>query len=147
MQDIHCGTAAVVAVVLVLLVKFAALVSLVDHGAWAALIAIPMLSHAALAGLFLATPYVRPHGIMHDKIGQAPRGAVLAVTGLAVVLATAMLGHAAPATLLTGALVAWLLRRAMLKRLGGTTGDTAGALVELVEAAMLVALAVVAHTS
>ena len=33
-----------------------------------------------------------------------------------------------------------LLRALMVKRLGGTTGDTAGALVEITEAAVLIAL-------
>ena len=33
------------------------------------------------------------------------------------------------------------LRQVMVKRLGGTTGDTAGALLELLEAAVLVGLA------
>ena len=35
----------------------------------------------------------------------------------------------------------WLLRRAFVARLGGTTGDTAGALLELGECAVLLALA------
>jgi adenosylcobinamide-GDP ribazoletransferase len=35
------------------------------------------------------------------------------------------------------------LRQVMLRRLGGTTGDTAGALLELLEVAMLVGLALV----
>ena len=34
-----------------------------------------------------------------------------------------------------------LARRAMCRRLGGTTGDTAGALLELVECAVLLGLA------
>jgi adenosylcobinamide-GDP ribazoletransferase len=146
MQDPHCGSAGLVTAVLVLLVKFAALVSLVEHGAWTALIAIPVLSRAAMVGLFLVTPYVRPRGIMHDKIGRAPRGAVLTVTLASVAVATFVLGHAAAATMLAGGAAAWLLRLAMLKRLGGTTGDTAGALVELVEVVMLVAVAVLAQT-
>ena len=36
-----------------------------------------------------------------------------------------------------------LLRRQLLRRLGGTTGDTAGALLELSECAVLVLLALV----
>ncbi|MDT4890128.1 Adenosylcobinamide-GDP ribazoletransferase [compost metagenome] len=39
------------------------------------------------------------------------------------------------------ALFAWLRGR-FVQRLGGTTGDTAGAMVELVEMAVLVAVAV-----
>jgi adenosylcobinamide-GDP ribazoletransferase len=37
-------------------------------------------------------------------------------------------------------LILLVLRRAMLRRLGGFTGDTAGALVELTEVAVLLAL-------
>ncbi len=36
-----------------------------------------------------------------------------------------------------------VLRALMLRRLGGTTGDTAGAMVELVEASVLVTAALV----
>ena len=37
---------------------------------------------------------------------------------------------------------AWL-RQVMMRRLGGTTGDTAGAMLELLEVLMLVGLALV----
>ncbi|EHK72110.1 hypothetical protein PPL19_04205 [Pseudomonas psychrotolerans L19] len=43
--------------------------------------------------------------------------------------------------LLVTAGIALLVRRALRRRLGGTTGDTAGALLEIVEAGVLVALA------
>ena len=43
--------------------------------------------------------------------------------------------------LLVAGTVFFYLRVLMLKRLGGTTGDTAGALLELAECAVLVALA------
>jgi len=36
-------------------------------------------------------------------------------------------------------LVFWLGRRVVLKRLGGFTGDTAGAMVEITETALLLA--------
>ena len=39
------------------------------------------------------------------------------------------------------ALVFVWLRQVMLRRLGGTTGDTAGALLEILEVAVLVGLA------
>ena len=45
------------------------------------------------------------------------------------------------ALLATGLLLFVWLRRGLLQRLGGTTGDTAGALVELGECAALLALA------
>lgn len=40
---------------------------------------------------------------------------------------------------LTVMIIFWFLRHLMLHRIGGTTGDTAGALVEIVETAALLA--------
>jgi len=61
----------------------------------------------------------------------------LAVHALAMLL----LGWSAMLALGAAALAFWLLRRAFVARLGGTTGDTAGALLELGECAVLLALA------
>ena len=43
--------------------------------------------------------------------------------------------------LLITALLWWLLRRALIKRVGGFTGDTAGAMLELLECIALIAMA------
>ena len=50
-------------------------------------------------------------------------------------------GKAALLALLVAAVLFWGLRRLMLARLGGTTGDTAGALLEITECGVLVGLA------
>lgn len=79
-------------------------------------------------------------------LGQAladhlPRRAgrqVLAVVALGCVL---LAGYLGVFTLLLSAVVFFWLRQLMLRRLGGTTGDTAGALLELLEVAVLVGLA------
>lgn len=142
MQDPRCGTAAVVAVVIVLVLKFAALVTVVTHGDWAVLVAAPLLARAALVVLFVTTPYVRAGGIMHEKIRQASRGSVLLVAALATLPVVVLAGQATWVAAIAAAPVAWLLRRAMLSRLGGTTGDTGGALVEMVETAVLLVVAV-----
>ena len=62
---------------------------------------------------------------------------VLAGHGLAMLL----LGWSGVWAVAAAALVFWLLRRAFVARLGGTTGDTAGALLELAECAVLLSLA------
>jgi adenosylcobinamide-GDP ribazoletransferase len=141
MKDPNCGAIAVVVLLLVLLAKFVALVELLAEGRWEILVVAPLLARGALAGLFVTTPYVRPQGIMSDKLGHAPRRTVFAMVALTLVLAVLLLAAGAPAVLLAVVLVIWLLRRAMLRRLGGTTGDTAGALVELVEVAVLLVAA------
>jgi len=69
-----------------------------------------------------------------------PRAA--AVLALLLVAAGGSLAGKAGALALAVAVAAWLaLRRIMMRRLGGMTGDTLGAAVELTEVAVLVALA------
>jgi adenosylcobinamide-GDP ribazoletransferase len=139
MKDPYCGPAAVVTLVVVLLLKFAALHSL-DADDWIALMLIPMVARAAVPLLFLTTPYVRANGLGSALAAHLPRNAsivVIAATGIVVLLVTGTRGL----WLLAGAIGTFLLLRAlMIRRLGGTTGDTAGALVELTEMVALLAV-------
>lgn len=141
MKDPYTGPAGAVAVVLALLLKFAALSALLWESAWEALVVAPLLGRAALVTLLLTTPYVRPDGIGADHAAHLPRvlaGGVLAVTGIAVV---AWLEWDGLWLLAVAAAVIYGLRYLMLRRLGGTTGDTLGASCEIVEATALVTLA------
>ncbi|MBM6446090.1 adenosylcobinamide-GDP ribazoletransferase [Pseudomonas mohnii] len=143
MKDPRSGPIAVVTLVLVLLLKFAALLALIEQQHAVALIIVPLLGRSALLGLFLTTPYVRAGGLGQALADHLPRSAgkqVLAVSGLACVLIAGLSGFFA--VVLAVVLFAWL-RQVMLRRLGGTTGDTAGALLELLEVAMLVGLALI----
>ena len=143
MKDPRSGPMAVVTLVLVLLLKFAALLALIEQQHALALIIVPLLGRSALLGLFLTTPYVRAGGLgqaLADHLPRSPGKQVLAVSGLACVLIAGLSGFFA--LVLAVVLFAWL-RRVMLRRLGGTTGDTAGALLELLEVAMLVGLALI----
>lgn len=137
MKDPRSGPAGVVALVLVLLLKFAALASLPAH-AIVFLPLAPLLARMALTLAFVTTPYVRQAGLGSSLV-SAPRIAcwqgVLAAAGACIAL-----GWRGVAALVAALLVLALWRRACLRRIGGTTGDTAGALAELVEAAVLVAI-------
>lgn len=140
MHDPRSGPAAIVAVALVLLLKFAALASVVGAQHWRELLLVPLLGRALLPLLFLTTPCARPDGMAASLAAHLPRNAawlVVALSLLAVVLAAPSGMWLAAASLL----VIVALRRMMLARIGGMTGDTAGALVELVEAAALMTLA------
>ncbi|BFT64825.1 adenosylcobinamide-GDP ribazoletransferase [Pseudomonas moorei] len=141
MKDPRSGPIAVVTLVLVLLLKFAALLALIEQQQAMALIIVPLLGRSALLGLFLTTPYVRAGGLGQALADHLPRSAgkqVLAVSGLVCVLIAGLSGFFT--VMLAVVLFVWL-RQLMLRRLGGTTGDTAGALLELLEVAMLVGLA------
>ena len=143
MKDPRSGPIAVVTLMLVLLLKFCALWVLVERGAGAWLVLAPVVGRAALLGLFMATPYVRPGGLGQSLAEHLPRQAarwVLVGSALGCVLFG---GWTALWVLLLAAAVFGGVRRLMCRRLGGTTGDTAGALLELLELVVVLALALV----
>jgi adenosylcobinamide-GDP ribazoletransferase len=138
MKDPRSGPIAVVTLALVLLLKFSALLALIEQQQTLALLVVPVLGRGALLGLFLTTPYVRAGGLGQALADHLPRRAgwqVLRAVALGCVLVAGWAG-------LVGLIVAALSfigsRRMMLRRLGGCTGDTAGALLELLEMAVLV---------
>ncbi|MHB0985226.1 MAG: adenosylcobinamide-GDP ribazoletransferase [Sulfuricella sp.] len=140
MKDPCSGPAGVAAVVLALLLKFAALAALLKAGAWPALLLAPMLGRTALLALLLTTPYVRPGGLGSALSAHLPRTAAGLVLLLALAASLFFAGRPGGFAL-AGAAIAWLaLRRMMMHRLGGMTGDTMGAAVELTEVAALVAV-------
>lgn len=141
MKDPRSGPIAVVTLVLVLLLKFTALLALIEQHSMAGLILAPLIGRGALLGLFLNTPYVRAGGLGQALADHLPRKAgqqVLLLSALACVLIGGWSGVVA---LVLAALMFCWLRQVMLRRLGGTTGDTAGALLELLETVVLVGLA------
>ena len=138
MKDPRSGPAGVVALVLVLLLKVAALASM-GPAPWAALLLAPLLSRASLTALFLTTPYVRTAGL-GTALVDAPRRSCAIALLLAAAACVLLGGRGLLAIVLAAALLG-LWRQACMVRLGGCTGDTAGALAEMVEVAVLVGLA------
>ncbi|PWB32836.1 adenosylcobinamide-GDP ribazoletransferase [Pseudomonas sp. SDI] len=139
MKDPRSGPIAVVTLVLVLLLKFSALLALVEAGQGLALLLAPLLGRAALLGLFLCTPYVRSGGLGQALADHLPRQAAWVVLALCALGCLLLPGGA----LSLGVALAVFagLRQMMMRRLGGTTGDTAGAMLELLEAAVVIGLA------
>jgi len=140
MKDPRRGAAAVVAVGLLLLLKYSALTVLLRTGEWPALLAAPVLARAALVFLFLSTPYVRPDGIGADYARHLPRRAAVAVL-IATIAAIVLFDFAMAVPLVVVAAVALVLRQMVRCRLGGSTGDTLGASCEVVEATVLLVTA------
>lgn len=144
MKDPACGPAGVVSVVLILLLKVVAVAALLEHSGWAwPLLLAPVLGRSACALLFLLVPYVRP-----DGLGAAAASAVIPrmIWGVAAgtaVLTLLLAGLAGALMIAVAALGLWWAICMMRLRLGGFTGDTAGATVELVEALALLAAALV----
>ena len=139
MKDPRSGPAGVVALILVLLLKVAAIESLGSFQ-WLALLLAPLLARGSLIALFITTPYVRSRGLGAALTNAPGRACAISLAITAGLCALAKWRGAL--ALLVAVLVFGLWRHACQRRLGGFTGDTAGALAEMVEVAVLVALAV-----
>lgn len=138
MKDPHCGPMAVIALTLVLVLKLAALDTLVIAGQWW-LLGLPLiLGRQTLILLFLSTPYARPQGLGVALTRHLPRKPAVLVLLLTTLGLVAVFKFLAVLTSLLALALLWGLRRAVMQRLGGTTGDTAGALVEITETAVLI---------
>lgn len=141
MKDPACGPIGVITLVMLLLLKWAALLALLEAGHWAIVLLAPWLGRSVLPLLLFTTPYVRPGGMGQVLVEHLPRRSLPAVL-VVHVLAMLMFGWSALLAVSVALMVLLLLRHYLRQRLGGTTGDTAGALVELVEGAVLVVGAV-----
>lgn len=137
MKDPRSGPIGVTAIMLVLLLKFAALASMPQPSAmlWVA----PLLGRAILTAAFMTTPYVRSGGLGSGLVGESRARCALALLFAAIV--TLFAGWHGLRAILVAALVFVWWRWSCMRRLGGMTGDTCGALTEFTEAAVLVAFA------
>lgn len=144
MKDPNTGAMGVMAIVLCLALKWAAVYCLLELDAVLALLFVPMLGRMSALALFATTPYVRQHGL-GSALQDVPKyllwlvmlGFGAAVFALSWQMAVVMIG-------VWAVMLAWLRWR-FVGRIGGITGDTVGASIEVVEVAMLVAVVTVLY--
>lgn len=142
MKDPAAGPIAVVVIVLLLLVKLAAIVVLLDSVNLLTLLIIPLLARTTLLAAFIYAPYANPAGIgakvslyLSPKLAQALLLIAAAIIFIVLPILNSLI-------LLLVIIVVFLLwRTACINRLDGVTGDCMGALVELQEVCVLIALA------
>ncbi len=145
MKDPRVGSMGVAAMAVVLLVKLAAIVALIEQAhsnIWpllGGLLLIPMMARAGIIGLMATTSYVRKQGMVSDTQSAATKSKVIVMTVSLALLALPMLQEKALLVLLVWLAVLAGYRAALKKRLGGYTGDTLGAAVEIQEAVLLAA--------
>jgi adenosylcobinamide-GDP ribazoletransferase len=137
MKDPRSGPAAVTAIGLVLIAKWAGLQALTAHGELWVLLVAPMLARAQLPLLMLTTPYARKEGMASDQFHQLPRRAAWIASSFAWLGCVCIAGLAGLALVVVTVAIFLLARQTMRTRLAGFTGDTAGALVEITETLLL----------
>ncbi len=135
MKDPACGPMGVIAIVLVLLLKWSGLVALLEGGQVVPLLWVPVLARTLLITLFQTTPYLRSGGMGEALSQYIPQRWALTVQLVVLMLALYFGVHWGVLLLLL--LAAILFRRGVMKQLGGFTGDLAGALVEKMEVLLL----------
>jgi adenosylcobinamide-GDP ribazoletransferase len=143
MRDSHIGTMGVVALVMVLLMKTAALASLPQEEAASALFLMPLAGRCLMIFMMALLPYVRgPEGraaLFYEK--AAEKKVILVAGGL---LYSGCWYAGGGSGLVAGAvvLVAMLGFAGLCRaRIGGATGDTLGATCELTETLIALVLA------
>ncbi len=143
MKDPNTGAMGVIAIVLCLMLKWASVYSLLmfddKYDASLAWLMIPMLGRLGVLALFASTPYVRQNGL-----GSALQDVSKSVLWLVVVCFGVVLcvlsWQLAVVLFAVWAVILALLRWRFVGRLGCITGDTVGASIEMVEAALLIAM-------
>jgi adenosylcobinamide-GDP ribazoletransferase len=140
MRDSRIGTYGACALALSLMLRVGALASLADPGAVALALIAAHAGARALLPLFLAlVPPARPDGLGAAAGRPSPAGVAMAAL-LGIVLLLVSLGTAGSLRALVGlVLVLGMMRGLCLRQIGGQTGDTAGALEQIGEIAVLLA--------
>ena len=141
MKDSRVGAFGVAGGVVVLLLKYAAFVTLLtipEPGKVWALLLFPAISRWTMVVLLGAFPYVRTHGLGSPFHGSGTKVST-AIAGISILSAAILLGGFAGLGLLIGAMVmAWIMGLGMAKYLGGLTGDAYGATNEIIEMIVII---------
>jgi len=150
LRDVHVGAFGSTGVVLLLGVKLVALAAVPSSVRLPALLLLPTLGRWAMTGALLLYPYARsgPGLGQMARIGAGSgQLAVATATAFAAVAVAwwAGLGWLALGLLALAIVTVLVLAGWVKSRLGGLTGDVYGALCEVTEAVLLLALAALAH--
>lgn len=141
MKDPVSGPIAVCVLITCLLLKFALIESLLSSSLACGLMVVPVIGRMSAVLLLLTTKYVREGGLgeaLSQELDASKAWGILIV----LALVTLVLQPVLALCLFTVSLAVFLgWRQRMIQRIEGCTGDTLGAMIELVELAALFGLA------
>lgn len=141
MKDPQCGPIGVLSLILSLLLKFSSLYVILELQQIYWLLIIPVLGRLSALFLFLTCDYVRKRGLGTSFVQDLPRKWLWHIFGICLFgcLNFGVLGLCV-AVIFCSCLC--YLRHLFVQRLGGITGDTVGASIEISECISLLSVAI-----
>lgn len=145
MKDPNTGAMGVIAIVVLCLFKFSLIYSVLEFNKnIIILLFAPILGRVSILVLFSCTAYVRQNGLGASLSQYLPKKWVYIVVLLSIASTLLLTWSVAIHVILWSTLAIIYLRSWFIKRIGGITGDTLGASVEIIETlslgVMLIAL-------
>ncbi len=137
MRDKHVGAFAVSGGSLLILLKWVTLLSLSPPERFSLLVLFPALSRWSMVLVIYAFPYARTEGLGTDFHRGTTGQRVLISGGITLGGVSVFAGLQGLVFLVVASGLAWLIGLLMSKRLGGLTGDTYGAINEIIEVTTL----------
>lgn len=145
MRDSRVGGYGVAGAAVMLLLQYSAIAALPLGQRTVALVLAPVLGRWAMATALLGFPYARSQGMgIPFRGGGSPLPSLALATALALAACLALAGGPGAVLLAAVGVGTWLTARVLLLRLPGLTGDTYGAINEVVQAGVFVAFLLVA---
>ncbi|NUF83962.1 adenosylcobinamide-GDP ribazoletransferase [Acinetobacter seifertii] len=136
MKDPSCGPIGVLSLVIICLLKFVLIYVLIEQHQTLFLVFVPLVGRVVPSILFLTTPYVREKGLGRSLTDHLPKTASWIITGLVLLLP--LYWELQGLIAIIGFLISLVyLRHLFIKRIGGITGDTVGAAIEISETVLL----------
>jgi adenosylcobinamide-GDP ribazoletransferase len=141
LRDSRIGTFGTLALIFVIGLKTTALAEAHGPHRYAAIYAAPGLARWAMTGIGYGLEYLREQGAGTPLLKRGAARNLRVATLIAVIAMAPLLGRCAVRASLTAVVITLALRWFYRRWLGGVTGDLIGAAGELVETAVLIALA------
>jgi len=136
MKDPSCGPIGVLSLVIICLLKFVLIYVLIEQHQTLFLILVPIVGRVVPSILFLTTSYVREKGLGRSLTDHLPKIASWIITGFVLLLL--LYWELQGLITIIGFLSSLVyLRHLFIKRIGGITGDTVGATIEISETVLL----------
>ena len=140
MRDSRVGAMGVIGIISILLLKFSLIASLPEGSLWKILILMTVFSRWSLGFACHAARYVRREGKAKYFIEYSKRSDVIIGGIYTLALAVLLMSTKGFILFFVSLIPVSLFLYYIKRRIGGMTGDTLGATVELTEVAVLVAL-------